>query len=541
MESSITTFSTLPYDIIHEVYDYLTDEEVLKLRFASKQTCSTIPRSRLDKIFSKRTLFFTNVDAIGFLHLLTTSSDEDLARIKHLVFDLADPHVSLISAERFHNERWKYDDYMKSKMMVFPRIYRERNIQEMPSGLWKHKDTKRVGKPDIVPVEKHPESCYKELYKILQQNIESANRTAAYSDYHSKAWAPLPLHRSAYFDALTSVFKHLPNLSVIEFRIDEPGNPDYKLPQSWIRHNMSLKFFCDKYPEFKDLPSGDWFAAHCSPVPLIIAYPAVLFCATQAKCRISEIRANRFPPLVRSNFGVDIRDFDPFDCGTLTPPGPYSDIDFKHPDSYISDYRYTFANLKRLEIYLLRRIPPKNPISPLFELTLQNVEELVVIESPSLLWEGNISQLPLNIHLPKLRRLETKFVPLSLDNLKSIMQPNQPSLKELICTFSLQEKLDYDEIFSFLENLRKTFDLTTCNIDFFIHNDWEYYKYLFVEIQGDNWRDDEGCIFKVAIFTTYEIELADEERKKTVEWEETDDWESFGRLLERYRLLDEDY
>ncbi|KAF3120053.1 hypothetical protein TWF569_003384 [Orbilia oligospora] len=340
MESSDITFLNLPYDIIHEICDHLTDKQILKLRFVSKKTSSNIPKSRLDKIFAKRTLRFTDIEAIRFLHLLNTSSDEDLARTRHLVFDLSNPYVGLIPSEAFHRGRWRYSEHMKSKMMVFHGIYKERNMRDMASGIWKPRDPKTVSMPDNLPSASHPEYCYKELYRILEEDIECPDRYDQHAYSSSKMInSLLPFNKLAFFDALTAVFRQLPNLSIIEFKIsDPPKRPEYRIPQAWIRHNLSLKHFLDKHPESKYLPCGDWFGPLGSMIDLEVAYPAVLYCATQANCRISEIKADQFPQLIVSSFGADIRNFDSFNCGTPTSPIPGS-IDFKHLDKHLSDYQ----------------------------------------------------------------------------------------------------------------------------------------------------------------------------------------------------------
>ncbi|KAF3277959.1 hypothetical protein TWF970_004837 [Orbilia oligospora] len=508
MESSDITFLNLPYDIIHEICDHLTDKQILKLRFVSKQTSSNIPKARLDKIFAKRTLQFTDVEAIRFLHLLNTSSVEDLARTRHLVFDLSNPYVGLISSEQFHRGRWRYSEHMKSKMMVFHRIYKERNMRDMASGIWKPRDPRKVSIPDNLPSGSHPEYCFKELYRILEEDIECPDRYDQHAYFSSKTTnSLLPFNKLAFFDALTAVFRHLPNLSIIEFKIsDPPKRPEYRIPQAWVRHNLSLKSFLDKHPESKYLPCGDWFGPLGSMIDLEVAYPAVLYCATQANCRISEIKANQFPHLIVSSFGADIRNFDSFNCGTTTLPSPGS-IDYKHLDKYLSDYQRTFATLKRLEIYLARdyciRDHSGAPMAPsrLFGVTLQNVEEFVIRGSPKL--DGHLEPqcLPLNIRLPRLRRLETIYVHMDHKTLKSLIEPNKSSLKELISTFSLTENIHYPGIISFITDIReRAGSLETSGIKVFENrmknevkwkeeSGWEEFCGLF---EGDNLTQDIG-------------------------------------------------
>ncbi|KAF3213206.1 hypothetical protein TWF679_005432 [Orbilia oligospora] len=540
MESSDITFLNLPYDIIHEICEHLTDKQILKLRFVSKQTSSNIPKSRLDKIFAKRTLRFTDVEATRFLHLLNTNSDEDLARTRHIVFDLSNPYVGLIPSEQFHGGRWRYSEHMKSKMMVFHRIYKERNMREMASGKWKPRDTKRISIPDNLPSPaSHPEYCFKELYRIFEEDIECPGRYDQYSYSSSKMInSLLPFNRLAFFDALTAVFRRLPNLSIIEFKIsDPPKRPEYRIPEAWIRHNLSLKHFLDKHPESKYLPCGDWFGPLGSMIDLEVAYPAVLYCATQANCRISEIKASQFPKLIVSSFGADIRKFDPFDCGTPTLPSPGS-IDSKHLHSYLSDYQRTFATLKRLEIYLARdyciRDHSGAPMVPSrsFEMTLQNVEEFVIRGSPKL--DGHLESqcLPLNIRFPRLRRLETMYVHMELNSLKSLIEPNKSSLKELVSTFSLSENIHYPGIMSFIANIRENFDLTTCNIDFVNSRDYAYHCYTFVKIQASDWKKDEGCRYRAGSLETPGIKIFEKRMRDEVRWKDESDWEDFCGLFE---------
>lgn len=85
--------------------------------------------------------------------------------------------------------------------------------------------------------------------------------------------------------------------------------------------------------------------------------------------------------------------------------------------THISDFKYTFSTLTRLEIFLQRLpdLPSTNDVSPLFTATLYNVRELVIKESLRLYGYENHKRLPLNIHFSKLRRLETIYVSMEPD------------------------------------------------------------------------------------------------------------------------------
>ncbi|KAF3298087.1 hypothetical protein TWF132_004225 [Orbilia oligospora] len=165
-------------------------------------------------------------------------------------------------------------------------------------------------------------------------------------------------------------------------------------------------------------------------------------------------------------------------------------------------------------------------------MTLQNVEELVIRGSPKL--DGHLEPqcLPLNIRFHRLRRLETIYVHMDHSTLKSLIEPNKSSLKELISTFSLNENIHYPGIISFIADIREKFDLKTCNIDFLNSRDYAYHCYTFVEIQASDWKNDEGCRYRAGSLETPGIKIFEKRMKDEVRWKEESGWEDFCGLFE---------
>ncbi|KAK6331626.1 hypothetical protein TWF718_002175 [Orbilia javanica] len=531
MESSEITLSSLPLDIIHEICDHLANQDVLEFRLVSKVISPKIPRPRLKKILSKRTLLFTDSESIRLTHLLASCSDEELANTRHLVFDLANPYVGLVEISDYYPFIWGYDEHTKSKMLIFSRIYRERTCRG--TSLWQHKDTRKVGKPRGVPMKDHQEFCYDELYKILEQNIKTPIRPGPYPwgmmEYHKKK-SPFGFNKWAYFDILTQAFKFFPNLSILEFKLrDKPEGPGFRIPPSWVRHNQSLKYFLADNPELNDIPCCDWLCSYGSLIDFGVAYPAVLSAAAKARCHISEIRASQFPMLGRDKFGADIHQFGQFSYGSDPCIAcPDSGITFTDLDTYISDYNYTFANLTKLEIFIRRRRScSSTDVSPLFLAMLPNVQELTIRGSQRLGEKIDNSGLPLDIVLPKLRILKLIYVALNPFALLNLLRTNQNSLKEVICTLSLEMELQHYGILDFLRFVRTKLNLTTCQIDFLTYGDWSRREYVLVDIQGTDWKYDTDSKYRVARVMAEEIMAVDEGIKDEVKWHEYSNWADF--------------
>ncbi|KAK6345877.1 hypothetical protein TWF730_010220 [Orbilia blumenaviensis] len=528
MGPSEITFLTFPYDIICGICDYLADKDVLELRLVSKSLYSKVPQLRLDQILYQQTIFLTNIDAIGLTHFITTRPD-DLARIRHLTFDLANPYVKLVPFTRFRSGRWLQDEHMQSKMMAYPCIYRERSIQSQTQ--LKLQDTEIPaavdGEDGVVP-DDHATACIRNLYKIIEDNIKTPDVCID---------STLP----SFFETLAQSLKFFPNLRILEFKLStEPEGTNYKIPQSWRRHNPSLESFLAKNPDIEELPCNDWFSySHFQSARFDITYNAVLFLAALAGCRISEIRANQFPLDLHTELGVAVHKFHTF--GTESVPSPHlAQTLEQYTATYLNGYIHTYTNLTKLEVRIQRsgNSQPGNQISPFFLALIPNVKDLVIRGSPRVRGVAEPSfVLPTELRLPKLRRLEFVYAYIGRKPLARFLQTNKDSLKHLICTLSLEDPIYYDKIIPFLTNLKSNSVLETCQIDFPGEYDCCGRSYTFVDISG-KWFEDGGACKYRAGSVSCDTDILDECMKEDAYWMETDSWEGFLECFESGTLCD---
>ncbi|KAK6524438.1 hypothetical protein TWF281_011346 [Arthrobotrys megalospora] len=528
------TLSTLPADIIYEICDHLPNQDFLNLQLVCTTITSKLPRFRLDQIFSQRTIFFTDIETARLKRLASTPS-EYLARIKHLVFDLSNPYVILLRFASFATEVFKYNKSAQTKLLKYCPIFRDRNAITLKG--FEHKFTKAAYEAwardkyqttteipswgEDADCTEYARQCFQDFFSMLTAGFKSPITPV-----------PIEFDKSAFLETLIEALKLLPNLQVLEFTYkfspDKPEGIHNKIPLSWQRYNPSLKDLVAKNPELEEFPCRGWFTYDHDPIQYELAYPAILFCAAQARCRISEIKANRFTPTGVVGAGVYLSRFNSF---PLPPSFPGID---QHEATYVEGYNYTFANLTRLEIWTrqFEEFSLNTKISSsLFLATIQNVQELRVRRSLRYLRASSLI-LPPTLRFPKLRRLEIIRSDILLKPLAIFLETNKESLKELICAASIAETSDKNQIIEYLTNIRKFLDLEVCRFDFLTGvSPTRQHCYVIVETEGRWGEDDEagGCKYRIrsdCMLAKTRVTLRPQFRGY---WLETQSWEGFKR------------
>ncbi|KAK6511165.1 hypothetical protein TWF481_000087 [Arthrobotrys musiformis] len=592
MESSQTTFSTLPYDIICEICNFLENKDFLTLRLACKKQYFNIPKTRLSKLFSRRTMHFTDTETTRLTYLISDSSPETLSWTKHLTFDLANPYVSLVSRDSFERMAREYTPVFQSKIRALPTLSRQRELRDYQTRLeYEYGDCGISNLADYAPICGDPRIGFENAYRLLRRKLGHNTGPAKNQPLRSRSFFVRPgceiarvprFSRELFFGELSKALASFPNLKTIEFKSsetpsaradwerDEIPSFNFEIPREWQRHNQSLQSFISEAPELKDVPLSHWLVpSQSNMIAFDIACPAVLFCAAQAGCRISEIKVDKLPRVTRCDLGGSIMEFADIEINTK-PPQRLTTFpclgdrprDKLYLRTNLPKYHYAFENLTRLEIWLhgltikptaaqlaaykiKRKDRPElesyDP-SPFLDATLLNIKQLIIRETPQLSQRyRDAERLPLDLNLPSLQKIHTIHVNMNETVLLSIIRKNQSTLKELICTLSLDQKMVLSEVEAYLTHLKEQYDLNTCCIDFPNMRRWRVCDYTLVEIKGESMRDDKHCKYRTARLKEHYSVLLDERMRGAVRyWGEVDNWDAFIKGLEKYRPQEEE-
>ncbi|KAK6502991.1 hypothetical protein TWF481_008027 [Arthrobotrys musiformis] len=500
------TLSTIPSDIVHEICDYLCDQDFIKLQLVSAALCSKLPRSRLDEVHSRRTVRFTDAETRKLKRLVSGRPDK-LGRIKHLVFNISSPYVKLLLKGVLMDWINSYSWSTRVKMVKFWSNYQKKNRRNP----FKHEAFPQFhpGSEDLLPGQSLRREHFLGLFSILESAMQP----------------PPKFDPKAFFKVLTEVLKLLPNLQILEFAEDSLRLRDEREFSLFLGYNPSLKEFVSKNPELEELPWREWLITTGNPIRFDAAYLTVLFCAAVAGCRgITEIKADRMRFLSHHETGVSLSRFSTYGTNTVSIP-LYIRKEERYEAAYLDYYLRAFENLRRLEIWGWGvETAATIRISPLFLATIKNVRELR-LRLPLGNGSSRFVDLP-DIHLPNMRRLEIVSTRVDLTALQEFAAANEGSLRELVMQGRCSENMNKSAIIEFLENMRGAIDLQTYQMGFVTYSDGICFEYfLLVDVRG-GWRGAE-CEYRVKLRCERWMRMS--EPKEEEEWEVYRSWEGFIR------------
>ncbi|KAF3149905.1 hypothetical protein TWF569_004824 [Orbilia oligospora] len=503
--------STLPYDLIYDICEYLTNDDVQSLRLVSTTVASNIPPTRLEEIQSQRTIFKHPYE-LTRLKRLASLPLEQRSRIKHIIIDLANPYVVPISSHEFDGLLQNYSEETRTKLLKFYQNYRDRNTRGSGSGYartFKRLAERVLWSSGIGQVESdsgiETESISSSLsfttrsgiYSMLSGNFTSNADTQVSKFKKSKEQQE---QNFDFFKCLVEAFKLLPNLKIISFkdrsRLDQ--NKDY-ISTVWKAFNPALAAFLKNNPGIESFPWHEWFQSspgYAYGLTLSYAYPGVLFCAAHAQCQISEIRMDGLGwnrtidsvPLWK--FG---RWYQSKDGLTFRPCVPREG----HDPADVQAFKYTYKNLSRLEICVALdwtvEYRDEKDTSELFLTVIRNVQVLVITRLLDVISEACKPSFvfPQMAVLPNLRSLELIKAGVTLKALTEFLMANKKSLKEVLCIFTLRHVVRKEHMISFLEKVREELDLRVFKMDFLTNKQPAKSCHLSVDIKG-SWKDDTG-------------------------------------------------
>ncbi|KAK6508403.1 hypothetical protein TWF506_010496 [Arthrobotrys conoides] len=508
------TLSTIPSDIVYEICENLSNQDFLNLQLVSPSLSSKLPRSRLDKIHSQRAIRFTDIETRKLERLISTRPAERLERIKHLVFNITSPHITLIPNHRFSHGINSYSWSTKVKILKFYHNYLERN-----PGSERNLKREATDVPRFLPGSETP----------VDKQWPRPEHFLAFFSILASAVPPIPtFDQKAFFRALTEVLKLLPNLQTLEF-IETRSHPRQRHQVSLLfeEYNHSLKAFVSNNPDLEELPWMEWLLVKGNLIRFDTAYLTVLFCTAIAGCRrITEIKTDRMQFISDYSTGVSFSQFSTYNTGTVSIPTSLQTLQL-YENAYLDQYQQAFKTLRRLEMWCLGiELNTTEEVSPLFLATIKNVQELSF--SRPLDYSKVYSIVLPNTLLPNLRRLEIISGRVDLNSLLELVRTNENSLRELTLQGACNDNMSKASIIEFLELMRRTINLESCEIDFVTYRE-EIQRacFLLVDVKG-GWRDDSGgCRYRVSS-RCVRLELDPVfEPWEGADWEEQQTWEGF--------------
>ncbi|KAK6339383.1 hypothetical protein TWF718_008802 [Orbilia javanica] len=519
--------SNLPYDIIFDICDYLSNDDIQSLRLVSTAVSSNIPRPRLEEIQCQRTIF-KHPREIARLKRLAALPLEKRNLIKHVVIDLADPYVVPLSSHEFDGLLRGYPGSTRLEMQKAFLEYRKRNpygfrnkytrpFRKLADKILQNSGLSRSSAPDQAEPDSGNES--------ESSNLSFTTRTEIYSmlsetfDLNSGS-QPLKFRRAKekeeegfdFYKSLIEAFKLLPNLKIITFkdRSRREQNKGY-ISTVWKAFNPTLAKFLRNNPEIESLPWHDWFQN--SPdygygLTLSRAYPCVLFCAAHAQCQISEIRMDglgwngSIDSVPLWGFGRWYQSIEGLNFRPCIPSEGNDPTD-------VEAFQSTYKNLNRLEICIaldwMADYTDEGEASELFMTVIRNVQDLAVtrildVHSESCKPSFVFPQMTV---LPNLRSLEIIKAGITMKPLTEFLLANKGSLKEVFCVLTIRHTVKKEHMISFLEKVREGLDLRVFTMDFLTNKEPAKNCHLSVDIRG-SWRDDTGGYHKYRVGTKCE-------------------------------------
>ncbi|RVD88045.1 uncharacterized protein DFL_002243 [Arthrobotrys flagrans] len=550
--------STLPYDLIYDICEYLSNDDVQSLRLVSTPISSNIPPARLEEIQSQRTIFkhpyeMTRLKRLASLPL------EKRSRIKHVIIDLADPYVVPISSHEFDGLIQGYSERTRLKLLKLYLDYRDRN----PHGFGSRytRTFRRLAERVLRNTSSTSDQAEQDSEtKSESSSLSFTTRSEIYSmlseSFAFNADSQLSKFRKAkekqeegfdFFKSLIEAFKLLPNLKIISFkdRSRHEQNKDY-ISTVWKTFNPALATFLKKNPEMNSLPWHDWFQNnpnYAYGLTLARAYPGVLFCAAHARCQISEIRMDglgwnrsidsvplwKFGRWYQANDGLTFR--------PCVPREGHDPVD-------VEAFKYTYGNLSRLEICVAFdwtvEYRDEKEVSELFMTVIRNARALVITRilgvsaeqcKPSFVF-------PQMAVLPNLRSLELIKAGVTMLALTEFLLANKRSLKEVFCVLTVRHIVRREDMISFLQKVREQLDLRVFTMDFLTNKEPTKNCHLSVDIRG-SWRDDTGGYDRYRVGTKCEqgrfwgwYSAQDRELLPRSDWVTKTSWEGFIEGIE---------
>ncbi|KAK6522381.1 hypothetical protein TWF281_002944 [Arthrobotrys megalospora] len=537
--TAFSVLAALPSDIIYEICDYLSNTEVLKLQLVSRTLRQKLPPHRLNSIHSHKTYFLCQD---GIRKLERIARIPRLAkRVTHITFDLESPYVGLLKRYWCIGTAMGYPQETRARMQRWYHNHMRRSLA-LPSARRIKDKSLRAGALKRMLKRMFAGLHGQDIDNLQLKSDEIEEEPTNYEDAFHEIFT--------LFERITSAFRSLPNLQILEFkRTDITKEDPSVMLKIWREYNPELAWLLKKNPEIEDgdLPWTDWFSREALHSHLWEAYPSILFCAAQAKRRIKEVRVGTLSTEYPKS-GAMISFFEPYHARISDTTGRQAtEAELNNwIDRHAEGYRYTFSALKRLELCLDEKDREGYhrdyfEVSPLFTETIRTVEELVVwrMQGIEVRREENpvVRQfvVPVGMKLERLRRLELGKVAIAVGGLKAFLMTNKESVKEVVCaegTFG-NNVVEKEEILEFLEDIRDNLELETLEIDFLVGNQYrrlvdEKRYILSIRING-NWKDQAFCGFDIGL--RYRFTTISGEDTLQSHWVQKHSWEEFVKFI----------
>ncbi|KAK6524382.1 hypothetical protein TWF281_011290 [Arthrobotrys megalospora] len=565
----MNTLSTIPYDLFHEICGYLLDFDFLNLQLVSKTILSKLPPSRIESIRSRKTIFFTQKDIDALKHF-ASGSLESRRKIKHIIFDISYPYVTLTSPSTLQRIIGSYSRSTRVKLLEFCQIYETENRAHRRSRALRNNVSKITS--SFSKILRRPRD-YRATNQPLgsqapSRGVEANLGNRPGPDHEDDALGttlsprlfsilarnelsrPEPPHiDNAFYEnfcqALTETFKTLPNLTILEVRfLPRTEIAQETLSSIWKRYNPHIKYLHINNPEIESLPWYDWFEHSMRfgqgpfyPRPDFAttydnAYSTLVASAVLALRQISEIRTNICYALARGKFigGIETHWFQMYP------------LNRSKDDAACTQFcNHAFANLTRVEIsispWIIHDWNPLAQASPAFLDLILNAQDLIIGRPVywDYLCDGQpTSAIPSDLILPNLRRLEMIEAAIPIDPLVQLLRINKGSLRQLVCRSTFSEPADRDRIIRVLTVLENELDLKFCKIDFLTSDRGNAHCYLCIEVKGSQrmrrYRLGTRCGPQCAGFISSSVPVpSTEERESMVKtyWTEKGSWGEF--------------
>ncbi|KAK6524439.1 hypothetical protein TWF281_011347 [Arthrobotrys megalospora] len=560
---SKVSFSSLPHDIIFEICERLSDKDVLKLQLLSTTIRQKLPQSRLNLIHAEKTYYLCSYSIQKLERLIR---DPALSgRVTQITFDVGVPHVRLRSRRSCVNEAREYPTDARARLHRWSSTHMRRQNSIVSPRTRRPSTTTRLDPRTVI----NYDTVIDQTFNLFKTHF------ATYVDTPEEE-EDAETTDFTIFTRITTAFKSLPNLTILTFAHTNPKMVERsEMLSRWREYNDHLYALLYIDPKI-ELQSGTW--PWCSwlrpktPTFLLsTACPAILFCATQAQRKISEIRIGNTSWGPR-NFGIMISKFEPQQVRLKDGSKDGWEKAYYHwICRYVDDYKATFEHLKRFDLCLepeeqqqqqqceqkdvkkenrkveARGKPP--PVSLCLLTMLKNVEELKVWRlrgdpEKQVQSRGKGFVIPTDTELRKLEKLEIgEYSGITIDGLVAFLKTNGTSVRHVTCDmFAFGEQLvSKTDIMHFLSMLKKTTKLETLRVDFLVDQIKENGPkvgvenvknvYFRIEIRG-SW-EDHNCEYKIGL-RKVSIAGSDNEFTSSSYWAKKRGWEEFFSFMSKF-------
>ncbi|KAJ6258755.1 hypothetical protein Dda_6808 [Drechslerella dactyloides] len=481
--------SSLCLDIFLLICDYLPESDFLRLKDVSSRLRRAVYQtSRLQRIHSKKTFFMT-VD--GLDKLISLCHCASIApMVRHLVLDVCSPRFSF-------------------------NVRRNIAISDIRGSR---------GSPDegILP-DPPRDDC---------PGFRSSGNNTCLTARLEQAFRKLSNVRTIEFAGMYVKSYMLPALSPTEresvFNVWERHNPVLQGVPNWKIMFLNK----DLYPVFEPLYT------ECD---LATIYADTLFCAVKAKLKLVEITMQPHLKLC-------------LDHGTWgTELSKFHGSGISDPEKWVGAYAEVFSDLRVLHLHLNFPIPAPNedvrasPVSPVFVPMVKSVEELHITQT-GCPWSPNWRlPLPKDLPLPKLRSLDIKLGPATLDDMAAFIIQYKATLNTLTLEQDefLGPSVTVQDLVDFLRTIHAEMSLTGLYLKLTVHPRQVIDRRgvvvcgvgyrrknlaTYVGILADgNWREESSHPFK---FATQQHAIPERVFRPLVEAADPTDWSSLIHGIE---------